>query len=128
MKISDVKILHKILACFVLLAFVVAGATWFATSRMSMIDSTYSRIIDKDVAAALTVTRASRSFIAFRLANWQIIAESKDEAMKKAVSDADGAQKRFLTFLDQTKSLMPKSERQVSEIQVKFNALLQISC
>jgi methyl-accepting chemotaxis protein len=124
MKISDVKILYKILACFALLAVVVASATWFATSRMSMIDANYSRIIDKDVAAALTVTRASRSFIAFRLANWQLIAETQDAAMKKAAEDAAGAQKRFISFLDETKSLMPSFQRQVDEIQAKFNTLL----
>jgi methyl-accepting chemotaxis protein len=124
MKISDVKILYKILACFALLAVVVASATWFAASRMGMIDSAYTRIIDKDVAAALTVTRASRSFIAFRLANWQLIAETKEAAMKKATEDAASAQKRFFTFLDETKSLMPSFERQASDIQAKFNALV----
>jgi methyl-accepting chemotaxis protein len=124
MKISDIKILYKILSCFLLLAIVVASATWFATSRMSMIDGNYTKIIDKDVAAALTVTRASRSFIAFRLANWQLIAETKEEAMKKAAEEALSAQKRFLSFLDETKSLMPSFEQQVNDVRGKFNAVL----
>jgi methyl-accepting chemotaxis protein len=124
MKISDIKILYKILSCFLLLAIVVASATWFATSRMSMIDGNYTKIIDKDVAAALTVTRASRSFIAFRLANWQLIAETKEEAMKKAAEEALSAQKRFLSFLDETKSLMPSFEQQVNDVRGKFNAVV----
>ncbi len=124
MKIADVKILYKIISCFALLAIVVASATWYSTSRMSAIDGAYSRIIEKDVAAALTVTRASRSYLAFRLANWQLIAETKDAAMKKAAEDATAAQKRFLSFLDETKRLTPHFERQVNEIQQKFNALV----
>jgi hypothetical protein len=36
--------------CFVLFSIVVAGAIWFATSRMSMIDAEYSAIITDDVA------------------------------------------------------------------------------
>ena len=124
MKISDVKILYKILACFLLLGIVVASATWFATSRMTLIDGNYTRIIDKEVAAALTVTRASRSFIAFRLANWQMIAETQDAAMKKAVEDSASAQKRFFSFLDETKTLMPTFQRQADDIQTRFNTLL----
>jgi len=124
MKISDVKILYKILSCFLLMAIVVGGATWYATSSMKMIDDTYSRIIGKDVAAALTVTRASRSFIAYRLATWQIIAETQDEPMKKAAAEAEAAQKRFSGFVEETKKLAPKFEQRLSDIQQKFNGLL----
>jgi methyl-accepting chemotaxis protein len=123
MKLANVKILYKILSCFLLLGIVVAGATLFATSRMTAIDSTYSRIIEKDVAAAIAVTRASRSYLSYRLSSWQLIAESKDEEMKKVAADADGAQKRFMTFLDETKKLAPNFERRVNEIQQKFTGL-----
>ena len=87
MKISDIKILYKILACFGLLVAVVAGAVWFATSRMSSIDQAYSKIIEKDAMGALSMVRANRAFTAFRLAAWQIVAETKMEDMKKALTN-----------------------------------------
>jgi len=124
MKISDIKILYKILSCFLLLALVVGTATWYATSRMRAIDDTYSRIIEKDVAAALSVTRASRSFLSYRLSAWQLIAETKDEAMKKAVEDVSASQKRFLSFLDETKKLAPNFESRISGVQQKFSSML----
>jgi len=124
MNLSNVKILYKILSCFLLLALVVGTATWYATSRMRAIDDTYSRIIDKDVAAALSVTRASRSFLSYRLSAWQLIAETKDEAMKKAVEDAGASQKRFLSFLDETKKFSPNFESRINNIQQKFSSMM----
>jgi methyl-accepting chemotaxis protein len=124
MKISDVKILYKILSCFLLLGIVVAAATWYATSRMSAIDGTYSRIIDKDVAGAIAVTRASRSFLSFRLSTWQVIAVTSPQGMKAAVEAANGAQQRFLAALEETKKFSPSFERRLNEIQQKFASLL----
>jgi methyl-accepting chemotaxis protein len=124
MKISDVKILYKILSCFLLLGVVVAAATWYATSRMSAIDSTYSRIIDRDVAGAIAVTKASRSFLSFRLSTWQVIAVSTPAGMKAAVEAANGAQQRFLAALEETKKFSPSFERRLNEIQQRFASLL----
>ena len=48
-KLSNVKILYKILVCLMLLSAVVAGGVWYATSKMSEIDRMYSEMLDKDV-------------------------------------------------------------------------------
>jgi methyl-accepting chemotaxis protein len=124
MKISDVKILYKILSCFLLLALIVGAATWYSTSRMRAIDDTYSRIIEKDVAGALSITRASRSFLSYRLSAWQLIAETKQEAMKKVVADADASQKRFVSFLDETKKIAPNFDSRISDVLQKFSGML----
>jgi methyl-accepting chemotaxis protein len=52
-----------------------------------------------------------------------VIAESKDEAMKKAVAEAEGAQKRFMGFLNETKTFAPNFEQRLTDIQRKFDAL-----
>ena len=57
MKISNIKIRYKILACFVLLGAVVVGVIWFATSKMKAIDNIYSQIIANDVIALQASTR-----------------------------------------------------------------------
>ena len=58
MKISDVKILNKILSCFALLGLVVAGAIWFATSHMRQIDEGYTDILSHESAASESVLRS----------------------------------------------------------------------
>ena len=124
MKISDIKILYKILACFGLLVAVVAGAVWFATSRMSTIDQTYSTIIEKDAMGALSMVRANRAFTAFRLAAWQIVAETKMEDMKKAATQKGENEKRLFDFLNDAKGQLPRSQTQVAEIKQQIEAVL----
>src|SRR5579859_6883005 len=51
MKVSNVRFLPKILACFGLLGISVAGALWFATGRMKAIDMEYSTILSTNAEA-----------------------------------------------------------------------------
>ena len=85
--INNVKILYKVLACFALFGVVIAGAIWFATSRMTMIDDTYSELIAHDVSGAVSAARAAAALQTFRLANWRIVGETKGDAMQKAAAD-----------------------------------------
>ena len=124
MKISDVKILYKILACFALLVVVVGGAVWFATSRMSTIDQTYSNIIEKDAMGAISMVRANRALTAFRLANWQIVAQTKMEDMKKSAAAKVENEKRFFNFLDEAKGQLPRFGAQIAEIRQRVRKLI----
>src|SRR5260370_42269194 len=85
MKISDCKLLPKILACFGLLAISVSSALWFATSRMKAIDTEYSAIISGDVDAMKAAL-----IINIRLQNltgdvWKIIAQTDPPDINKTV-------------------------------------------
>jgi methyl-accepting chemotaxis protein len=124
MKISDVKILYKILACFSLLVAVVVGAVWFATSRMSTIDQTYSNIIEKDAMGALSMVRANRALTAFRMAVWQIAAETKMEDMKKAAALKGENEKRFFDFLSDARGQLPRSQAQIADIKQQVESML----
>ena len=124
MKISDVKILYKILSCFALLVAVVVGAVWFATSRMSAMDDTYSKILENEARGAVSMVRANRALMAFRLAAWQMVAETKMEDMKKAVVSKDENQKRFFDFLNDAKGQLPRSQAQIADIKQQVESVL----
>jgi methyl-accepting chemotaxis protein len=124
MKISDVKILYKILACFALLVAVVIGAVWFATSRMSAMDDAYTKILENDVRGAISMVRANRAFTAFRLAGWQIVAETKEEDMKKAAVSKAENEKRFFEFLNDARGQLPRSAAQIADIKQQVEAIL----
>ncbi len=124
MKLSNVKILYKILACFALLVAVVAGAVWFATSRMSATDQAYSNIIEKDAMGAISMVRANRALTAFRLASWQIVAQTKMEDMKKAAATKAENEKRFFEFLNEAKNQLPRFGAQIAEIKQQVETTL----
>jgi methyl-accepting chemotaxis protein len=124
MKLSDLKILHKILICFVLFSVVVAAAIWFATSRMSMIDAEYSAIIADDVAGLDAAERANTSLQSFRRSIWRIIAETNDTQLQQAVQDKEGSLKQIRSLIDEAKTHAPLFASRLEGAQQKFEALI----
>jgi methyl-accepting chemotaxis protein len=108
-KLANVKIVNKILACFLMFGVVVAAAIWFASSRMTAIDGAYSKIIDGDVVALMSESRANRSLVSFRLAVWQIIAETEGPAMSKAVADKAASEGKFKSLIAESRKHAPAS-------------------
>jgi methyl-accepting chemotaxis protein len=122
--ISNVKILYKVLACFVLFGMVIAGAIWFASDRMTTIDDTYSDIIAHDVAGAVGAARTSSVLQTFRLANLRMIAETQAAAIQKAALDKKQSADLFNTRIDDIKKQSPAFAARLDAVQQAFNKAL----
>jgi methyl-accepting chemotaxis protein len=107
MKLSNWKILYKILACFALLSVIVAGGIWFATSRMQAIDQLYTDILEKDVRGVQAGLRANQRVYNFGRLTWRIIAETEMATMKKLSEEIAANQKEFTVNIETAKKLLP---------------------
>ena len=123
-KFADLKILYKILACFILFAVASVGSIWFATSKMAMIDGLYSDLISKEGRAADNATRANAVLTRFILSNYRIVAEVNPAEMQKAVAEKQANEKRFLTLLQLVKQQAPHQSAAFDDYQRKFEAML----
>ena len=124
-KIANVRIVNKIIACFLMFGVVVAAAIWFASSRMIAIDNSYSKIIDDDVVALMSESRANRALVSFRLAVWQIIAETEGPGMKRAVADKASSEERFRSLIEDARKRAPAGYGpRFDEALQKFETLL----
>ena len=85
--LGNANILTKILGIIALIAVIVAGSIWFATSRMTRIDDAYSQMIRSDARASVEVRRANRLVNAAMYRVFRMIAES-DAAQIKVADDA----------------------------------------
>ena len=108
MKLSNVKLLYKILACFVLLGIVVGVTIWFATSRMTAIDDLYSEIIAEDVTGMKHALSANAEVYNFTRLSWRMIAETGADEIKKSSADIAANEKSFLAEIDQAKKHLPR--------------------
>ena len=108
MKLSNVKLLYKILACFVLLGVVVGVTIWYATSRMKAIDDLYSEVIAVDVSGMRYELVASAEVFNLTRLSWRLIAETDVEEMKKDVADAAANEKSFTANMAEAKKRLPK--------------------
>jgi methyl-accepting chemotaxis protein len=107
-RLSDVKLLYKILACFVLLGAVVGATIWYATSRMKAIDDLYSDIVAVDVAGMKYELLASADVFNLTRLSWRLIAQTDVEDMKKDIADAAANEKSFMTNLAESKKRLPR--------------------
>ncbi|MET7242244.1 HAMP domain-containing methyl-accepting chemotaxis protein [Methylobacterium sp. EM32] len=84
LRLSNVKILHKLVGVIVAIGLIVAGCVWYAQSRMTSIDDAYSLFITREARAVATARRVNG--LAFTLNYWvyRIIAETDDAQMKAA--------------------------------------------
>ncbi len=86
MKISDVKILYKILSCFGLLSLVVGGAIWFSSVKMIELDNRNTEIVENDVVAMKSNLRATIRAMEFGM----LVATLANETEAAAITKIDG--------------------------------------
>ena len=120
MKLSDVKLLYKILACFVLLGAVVGANIWYATSRMKAIDDAYSEIIAVDVTGMKHELQASAEVFNLTRLSWRLIAETDVEDMKKDIADAAANEKSFVANIAEAKRRLPKFAAELDRAAALF--------
>ena len=123
MKISNIKILYKILSCLGLLTLVVGGAIWFATSRMQTINNTYSNILDNEVVAMRATVRSSVRAVNFGRLVWQLVSET-DEAERMKIDEEVATNKTdFESFTALAKEKSPQFAGQVDQANQMFDEL-----
>ncbi|MFZ5739348.1 MAG: methyl-accepting chemotaxis protein [Pseudomonadota bacterium] len=99
MKLSNVKLLYKILACFVLLSVVVGLGVWYAASRMSEIQRTYASMLEQDVQGMKAELRANQRVYNFGRLSWRMIAEQDAAEMQKTSRELAANHKEFTDYM-----------------------------
>ncbi|ABD07685.1 methyl-accepting chemotaxis sensory transducer [Rhodopseudomonas palustris HaA2] len=107
MKLSNVKILYKILACFVLLSVVVAGGVWFAAAKMGEIERLYAEMLDRDVQSMKANIRANARVYNLGRLSWRVIAETDQAELQKVSQEAAAAQREFVDYIAEAKKGLP---------------------
>ena len=122
MRISNVKILHKILACFGLLTLVVGGAVWFAASRMQAIDGQYRALLENDVAGLKSALQANQITYDFGRLAWKALAETDVTELRMTLQDLAATKDQFFTAIDEAKRRLPAVADRLDEARTQFAA------
>jgi methyl-accepting chemotaxis protein len=127
MNLSNMKILYKILACFLLLSIVVGGGLWYATSKMFAIDQLYSRILDTDVQGLQAGMRANQRAFNFGRLSWRIVAETELADMQKTSQEIAANHKEFLDNIATAKKLLPAFAADFDQAARMFDKTMTVS-
>jgi methyl-accepting chemotaxis protein len=116
MRFSNLKIIYRILACFVLFGLAAGGAIWFATSNMKEIDARYSNLIEHDVTALTAGLDAQTQLMDQGRLMWLMVAKPDHAEMKKIADDASNKVQLTIAFLGAAKNFAPKYAARYEEI------------
>ncbi|MDC7787490.1 HAMP domain-containing methyl-accepting chemotaxis protein [Rhodoplanes sp. TEM] len=123
MSLSNVKILYKILGCFVLLLAVVGGAVWFTSTRMAAVDASYSDILVRDVSGMKSGQRANQEVFNLGRLTWRIIAETDMADMRRTAEEMAANRKRFVDHIAAAKQNLPGFVGPLDDALARFEAL-----
>ncbi|QGY04016.1 HAMP domain-containing protein [Methylobacterium mesophilicum SR1.6/6] len=84
LRLSNIKILPKLVAVIALISAIVGGCIWYAQSRMTTIDDGYSRFIVNEAAAVAEVRRLNRLIVELNYGVYRIIAETAPDQISAA--------------------------------------------
>ena len=124
MKISNVKILYKVLACFVMLSVVVGFGLWFATSKMAEIDSVYSEMLEKDVQGMKANLRANQRVFNLGRLSWRIIAETEMADMQRTSQEVAANTRDFLDQIAKAKNRLPVFAAEFDQAARTFSEIM----
>ncbi|RED29048.1 methyl-accepting chemotaxis sensory transducer [Rhodopseudomonas thermotolerans] len=124
MQLSNVKLLYKIIACFVLLSVVVGFGLWFATSKMEEINRTYASMLDNEVQGMKANFRANARLYNFGRLSWRIIAETDPAEMQKLSREIAANHKEFSDFVALAKKGLPAYAADFDRIGLMFDDLM----
>ncbi|MGP9812814.1 methyl-accepting chemotaxis protein [Rhodopseudomonas sp. NSM] len=107
MNLSNVKIIYKIAACFLLLSVVVGVGIWHAAEKMSEIDKLYSDMLGNDVQGMKANIRANARVYNIGRLSWRVIAETDPAELQKVSQEAAATRKEFIDYIAQAKQGLP---------------------
>ncbi|AVT76548.1 target SNARE coiled-coil homology domain [Rhodopseudomonas palustris] len=124
MQLSNVKLLYKIIGCFLLLSVVVGFGVWFAASKMEEIDRTYASMLENEVQGMKANFRANARLFNFGRMSWRIIAETDPAEMQKLSREIAANHKEFSDFIAQAKKGLPQFAADFDRIDRMFDDMM----
>ena len=125
MKFANVKTLYKILLCFAVLTVFIAGATWFATSQMRVIDDTYTVLLERESIAMKEGVRVQSSLQNFGRLVWRLVSETDAAALKENEQEVTRNRQRMAEFAQTIAKLVPSYGPRFAEITRDYEKIYQ---
>lgn len=123
MKLSNLKIVYKVLGLLLALGGVAVFAALFSTSRMSSIETTYFRISEHHYPALVELARASRNFETMMGATYRAIAHTDENTIAESTDLFASEAENFKIRIEKAEELEPNITQITGEISKQFTVV-----
>ncbi|MCJ2117542.1 methyl-accepting chemotaxis protein [Methylobacterium sp. J-001] len=125
LRLSNLKIITKLLTIVSLIAVIVGGCVWYAQSRMNQIDDAYSAFISNEAVAVADGRRVSRVIFELNYYVYRIIAETDAAQIKAANAGFEAAAPTLKAALGSLRDHAPKFASRIDQLQTRVDRFLQ---
>jgi len=121
LRLSNIKVLPKLVAVIALISAIVGTCVWYAQSRMTTIDDGYSRFIVNEAAAVAESRQLNRLVVELNYWVYRIIAETEQGQMQGANTGFEAAvpkvRELLTTFRAHAPSFADRIDGQAARIE-----------
>ncbi|MEH3146223.1 MAG: HAMP domain-containing methyl-accepting chemotaxis protein [Methylobacterium frigidaeris] len=123
--LSRVNILPKFLSVIAVVAALVAGCVWYATSQMKAVDDAYTTFLEREAKGAASLRRLNRLIFHTSYAATRIVAETDGDRIRQAVTDFDVLPGEFKPLIDGMRADLPAFRDRIDGVDREIGAFLQ---
>ncbi len=127
-RLSNVKMLPKILLLLGMFAVVALGATFFSASKMTFIDNTYGDLIDGPSSSNLAVARANRNLVYVNRSIFRLLVETSSEGTKAALKEITDTDSFFDRQIKTALKGIPAKSDSIHILNDEYKAALNGAC
>ena len=105
----NIPIISKFLVILCAFGLFVAGVIVYSSSRLSLINSSYTKLLEEEATASLALARTSRSAVSIRSGIADLLLARTAETKKTALDDIERSRGFFVQQLDLAAAAMPQN-------------------
>ena len=125
LRLSQIRILPKLVAVIAVIGLIVGGCVWYAQARMRAIDDAYSLFINREAKAVSSARRING--LIFELNYWvyRVIAETEEAQTKDADAGFQAALPKMTKALAELREQAPSFAARVAEQTARINQFVE---
>ncbi|MBK5959580.1 methyl-accepting chemotaxis protein [Rhodoplanes elegans] len=118
--LSSIRILPKILSVIALVALVAGVTSWYGAAKIHQVDDAYSRFLDDDALAWVSIARAHRAIYSYEMRLYRLIAETDEAHMRTVLPEVEKSLNQGLALIAIAKQKTPRHTRAYEAIERLF--------
>ncbi|MBP2302246.1 HAMP domain-containing protein, partial [Azospirillum picis] len=124
---TNLRIVHKVLAMLVLMAALAIGLTAAALFSLRAVDRDYSSLLDHEATASLWLARSNSALNAAGRNVYLIIAKDDEASIRQAADALDSEAKSVVERLNKAREALPAISTEVATVLTAADALITVA-
>jgi methyl-accepting chemotaxis protein len=125
---KNISIIGKVFVILAFFAVFAIVAALYASYQITVVSRNYTRLLDRNAAAAVLIVRASRGGQQARAAIGDLLVSTTDAGNVRAMAEITSAENDFTHYIDQAASLYPERAAEIAQVKAVGQTIFNQDC